>query len=215
MGYRNDLIQRLKSDGLWEHLTDAQRQERLAVREQLGFAPSEIVAIYTGRLTDRKDALLLARAVSGLRQRGKPFRGLFLGDGPQKDRIAREDGCVTHAFVPYPELPPFYRAADLAVWPREITASTLDAAACGLPVVMSHPYEALAPERIAGNGMTFRENSLDDLMRVLTELEDVPLRSRLGQFGAEKMAHDFSWSGLAGLRLAAYEAALGRQESAS
>ena len=146
--------------------TEAERQQVQAVREQLGFAPSEVVAIYTGRLTDRKDALLLARAVSGLRRRGRPFRGLFLGDGPQRERIAQEDGCVTHAFVPNPELPPFYRAADLAVWPREITTSTLDAAACGLPVVMSHPYEVLAPEPIAGNGMTFLEDNLDDLVRV-------------------------------------------------
>lgn len=186
---------------------EAEREERRRVRERLGFGPSEVVLIYTGRLTESKNALLLATAVTELRGRGKPFRGLFLGDGPQRQRIEQTDGCVVHSFVPYAELPPFYRAADVAVWPREITTSTLDAAACGLPVVMSHEYETLAPERVCGIGLTYQGNGLSDLVRVLESLGDEHLRGELGQAGAERMARDFSWIALAGKRSDDYEAA--------
>jgi len=130
---------------------------------------------------------------------------MFMGDGPQKPRLEAEDGCVIHPFVAHSDLPPFYRAADLAVWPIEITISTLDAAACGLPVVMSDAYESRAPERVNGNGMTYRENDLEDMLRVLRALQDKSRRDRLGQAGAQKMLREFSWLHLARGRINDYE----------
>ncbi len=187
---------------------DVHAAERRDLRERLGISPSELVAIYTGRLTEAKNALCLAKAVARQRRAGKPWRALFVGDGPQKDQIESQDGSVLHPFVPYSELPPHYRAADVAVWPAQITTSTLDATASGLPIVMCAETMTVAPERIEGNGMTYTENDEEDLARVLTELSCEDVRERLGRCGVDKVQRDYSWSVIAQQRVERYARAL-------
>ena len=82
----------------------------------------------------------------------------------------------------------------------------LDAAACGLPIVINHTMGAM--ERIAGNGVTYILNDVEDLVRVLQTLRDSACRKKLGKRGAERMADEFSWIHIARQRLQDYEAAL-------
>ena len=82
----------------------------------------------------------------------------------------------------------------------------LDAAACGLPVVVNDTLRAT--ERIAGNGLQYRLNDRADLVRVLTRLLDEQLRQQLGAVGARRMIAEFSWRDLAARRLRDYEASL-------
>jgi len=180
--------------------------DRAAMRQRFGFADGDIVCIYTGRFTDEKNPLLLAKTVARLRQQGHSFRGLFLGNGPQADAIQDCSGCVTHPFEPVTALGAFFRAADMGVWPAQESLSMLDAAACGLPIVVNHTMTA--PERVAGNGLTYLLNDSDDLLRVLLELKDPFRRREMGRIGAQKMARDFSWESVARRRLRDYEAAL-------
>ena len=180
--------------------------DRAALRQRFGFSDAEIVCIYTGRFTDEKNPLLLAKAVAHLREQGHTYRGLFIGDGSQADDIANCSGCVTHPFEPVNALGAFFRAADIGVWPAQESLSMLDAAACGLPIVVNHTMTA--PERIAGNGLTYRLNDTNYLLRALLELKDASQRRKLGRIGAQKMARDFSWESVARRRLHDYETAL-------
>ena len=82
----------------------------------------------------------------------------------------------------------------------------LDAAACGLPVVVNDTLIAI--ERIEGNGITYRLNDVDDLVCVLLGLGDPDTRKKLGEKGAIKMAQNFSWESLARRRLRDFELAL-------
>ena len=82
----------------------------------------------------------------------------------------------------------------------------LDAAACGLPVVVNDTLRAT--ERIEGNGLTYALNDLLSLQRVLTQLLDPAVRKRLGDTGARRMAEHFSWDALVRRRLADYSRAL-------
>ena len=176
---------------------------RLELRQQLGFAESEIVCIYTGRFNEDKNPLLLATAVARLVRNGEPFRGLFIGSGTQAEAIQSCSGCITHPFVPFRELADFYRAADIGVWPTQESMSMLDAAACGLPIVVNHTM--VATERIEGNGVAYQLNDLEDLTKVLLGLQDPVKRRRLGSCGAQKIAHSFSWDSIARQRLRDYE----------
>lgn len=185
---------------------DKNHKGRLALRERLGFSPSEIVCIYTGRFSEDKNPLLLAKAVEHLVDRGNSYRGLFVGNGVQAQAIQSCAGCTTHPFVPVHELGDFYRASDIGVWPTQESLSMLDAAACGLPIVANHTMTV--PERLDGNGAAYKLNDLADLVRILLDLRDPQTRKRLGEFGALKMARDFSWESIAGLRVRDYEAAL-------
>lgn len=185
--------------------TDAHRA-RSEFRRRLGFAPSEIVCIYTGRFSEDKNPLLLGKAIERLFADGEPFRGLFVGNGVQASAIRACVGCVTHPFVPVQELGRLFRASEIGVWPTQESTSMLDAAACGLPIVVND--KMVATERVEGNGVTYKLNDLEDLIRVLRGLRDPQIRGRLGAFGAEKIRCEFSWDAVARQRLRDYEAAL-------
>jgi glycosyltransferase involved in cell wall biosynthesis len=160
-------------------------------RERLGFSEEEIVCIYTGRFTEGKNPLCLANAIEELVAKGEPFRALFMGNGPQLDEIKLKKGCLVHDFVPYHELPKYYALADIGVWPRQESTSMLDAASCGLPIVISQNVQA--KERVEGNGLTYIENDVQDLSNELLKLKDIALRKSLGDFGKQKIENEFSW----------------------
>lgn len=183
-----------------------QHLERLALRRELGFADSDIVCIYSGRFSKDKNPLLLATAVARLRAAGRPYRGLFVGNGAQVDAIESCPGCVTRPFVAVQDLATYFRAADIGVWPTQESMSMLDAAACGLPIIVNHTMAAT--ERIEGNGLPYKLNDVGDLVRALVELSDPGIRKLMGSVGAKKMARDFSWALIAKRRLSDYEAAL-------
>ena len=180
--------------------------ERVAMRARWGFRESEIVCIYTGRFSAEKNPLLLARAIAELRQQGKSYAGLFVGNGEQTSEIQRCEGCVAHPFVKVEELGALYRSADIGVWPAQESLSMLDAAACGLPVIANDTMTA--KERFEGNGLTYRLDDQEDLERALFGLRDAETRRVMGECGARKMAEEFSWDFIARRRIRDYEAAL-------
>ena len=187
--------------------------DRNSRRAALGIEDDEIVCIYTGRFTSDKNPLLLAQAVANLRRKGRRFRSLFLGDGVQGEAMRQVDGAIVHPFVPYKELPGWYRMADIGVWPTQESTSMLDAAASGLPIVVNSTLRAT--ERIEGNGLTYELNNCADLERVLMTLEDCDARRRLGGKGAERMARLFSWDANARMRLEHYHAARSGKRTAA
>jgi glycosyltransferase involved in cell wall biosynthesis len=179
---------------------------RQSIRLAHGANVEDTVFVYTGRFTDQKNPLCLAQATARLRHEGFSVRAWFYGSGPQADAIAREDGCVVRPFVPVHELPDVYSAADIGVWPTQESMSMLDAAACGLPIVISDRVQAV--ERFDGNGLRYREADVGDLALVLRELFDESARRRLGAAGAAKVSARFSWGAIAAGRLASYGAAV-------
>jgi glycosyltransferase involved in cell wall biosynthesis len=184
------------------------QQTRLEIRHRLGFSPSDIVCIYTGRLSDDKGATCLAQAIGSLIMHGKDFRGLFVGNGPEKavTKIKSYPGCVVHTFVPLNELPPYYWAADIGVWPKQESTSQLDAVACGLPIILSNRVAVF--ERVEGNGFTYEEGDSQDLCAKLLQLSDPATRLRMGEYGAAKIRSNFSWDQLARQRVIDFEKAL-------
>ena len=186
-------------------------EDRESLRGELGFARDEIVCVYSGRFSDDKNPLALAKAVSKLVAGGQRFRALFLGDGVQADALRNCSGSVVRPFVPFSELGALYRATDIGVWPTQESTSMLDAAACGLPVIVNDTLAAV--ERIEGNGITYRLNDVDDLCHALMGLRDTTTRRKLGDAGALKMARDFSWRSIAERRLRDYEVALSPRQA--
>ena len=187
--------------------TEQTQTVRTELRTRLGFSASDIVCVYTGRFSRDKNPLCLAHAIAELCSKGKPFRGLFVGDGAQCKEIEQCAGCVVHRFVPTVELPPFYWASEIGVWPAQESTSQLDAAACGLPIVIS--ASTLVVERVTGNGLTYKEGDASDLANVLASLQEADLRNRMGSAGVTKMEERFSWRRIAESRIKDYEKAIG------
>ena len=185
-------------------------EEREKLRHELGFGPADVVCAYTGRFSRDKGPTLLADAVKLLVQQGRPVRGLFIGGGQKEDleAIQTSPGCIIHEFVPVHELPKFYRAADIGVWPKQESTSQLDAAACGLPLILSDRIQV--KERVEGNGLLYSEGDAGDLAKQIWKLSKPAFRQEMGQRGVEKICKNFSWQRIAGERLQDYEAALTR-----
>jgi len=122
------------------------------------------------------------------------------------EAIAACDGCTLLPFRPHREFPPYYRAAEIGIWPTQESMSMLDAAACALPIIVNDTL--IARERIEGNGITYRLNDADDLAEKIRWLSDPDRRRELGSTGARRMVELFSWGAIARQRLADYEAAV-------
>lgn len=180
---------------------------RKQLREQLGFSDSDLVCVYTGRFAPGKGPELLAEAVAKLVDQGVPVRGLFVGGGTaeQQNGIRAHNGSVVHPFVPFQDLPPFYWASDIGIWPRQESTSQLDAAACGLPIIISNRTQT--PERINGNGLAYKEGDAEDLARQILALRDPQVRGEMGRCGARRMKEEFSWLRIADQRRRDYEKA--------
>jgi glycosyltransferase involved in cell wall biosynthesis len=187
---------------------DRDGQEREALRAKLNVREGDHVAIYTGRLTDGKNPMLLARAVAALRKSGRPWVGLFVGDGPQKDLISSTDGCHVVGFARHDQLSQYYRAADVAVWPEQESMSMLDVLSSGLPLVVSSSMGDL--DRVTGNGLTFTRGSVEDLTAVLSRLTNSDERRRLGLAARAKAEKQYSWDSNARRREADYVVSIER-----
>jgi glycosyltransferase involved in cell wall biosynthesis len=184
-----------------ENLLDRER-----VRSELGISSDAILCIYTGKLTKKKNASILARAVHALRNRGYEYSAVFIGAGSQAPEIAGVPGCKVLAPMHFHDLAQYYRAADVGVWPTDESISTLDAAACALPLIISDSI--VYRDHVAGNGLVFKSGDLSDLLRCLLELRDSTFRRELGRRGAQKMLCEWSWDTRAKSRLDAYRSAL-------
>lgn len=186
--------------------SDEEREEARALRRSLGVADDEIMCVYTGRFSRDKNPLLLAQAVSELRAAGEPYRGVFFGEGVQREEIEQCEGTIVRPFVHYTELGKLYRAADIGAWPTQESTSMIDCAASGTPIVVNDTIAAV--ERVEGNGLTYRLGDREDLKRALLELRTAEARAALGQAGAAKMESQFSWRALVQRRIDDYRAAL-------
>jgi len=139
---------------------------------------------------------------------GKAFRGLFVGSGTAKDvaAISHTPGCVVQPFVPTIDLPPYYWAADVGVWPKQESTSQLDAAACGLPLILSNQIKVL--ERVDESGLLFEEDNPYDLAQQIIRLSSPETRKRMGENGSQKVRSQISWVKIAQQRLQSFELAL-------
>lgn len=187
----------------------ATMEQRIKLRRELGFSKSDIVCIYTGRFSEDKNPLLLAKAVSEIRNQCLPYRAIFIGDGIQRTKIESFEGNVIIPFVDFHDLPKYYRASDIGVWPTQESTSMLDAASCGIPVVVSDRMGEL--DRIRGNGEVYSEGEVRDLVRVLRSFHSEDIRREYGEKSRQRMVEKYSWVRIAKDRLMDYRQALERR----
>lgn len=194
LGYDPDVMYPVRSQ------TDL--AERTHLRSELGFTERDIGCIYTGRLVLNKRPSLLAPAVERLPSQGKPYSALFIGTGPEAQRLANTSHCRVLNWQPYSRLGAYYRAADIAVWPFLESISMLDSAACGLPLVL--PHRMANRESAHGNSVTIDPHSVESLATALLRLKCPETRKTLGLRRARNMSSAYTWDHVARDRLNYY-----------
>lgn len=185
-----------------------EQNSRDELRKELGLSKEDIVCIYTGRFAKDKDPHTLALAIEFLSETNSNIKGLFVGNGTPEDIdfIKTKKNCVVKNFVKVSELNKYYWLADIGVWPRQESTSQLDAAACGLPLILSNQIHV--KERVEGNGYLYEEGDFKDLAKKIMSLFDKNIRTSFGLIGNNKVMEKYSWKAIAQERIDDYKKAI-------
>ncbi|AEI50299.1 glycosyltransferase family 4 protein [Runella slithyformis] len=188
----------LGSDPELFYPNEALRQQ---TRKKLGVS-HEVLVLYTGKISEYKQCHLIIDALNELPFTTEKVAVFFAGGITDKYRSTFED-ALTRSKHParwvgslqVNDLTAYYNAADIAVWPADTTISTLDASACGCPIIC---VDYLSERYKNNNGIGIKENNLDALKEALYRLIISPdLRAKMRINAVELIEKEYSWAVIA------------------
>lgn len=167
----------------------------------------EIVVGCVSRFIPRKGHAEVLHAVAELRSRGHRVRAKLVGRG-RLERQLREVAATLdtpvdfHVDIPWAELPGRYQEMDIFAMPcrnrwlgleqEGLGIVFLEAAACGLPVVVG--ASGGAPETVLPGRTGFVVHDRDGLIEALELLLSNPARAQqMGERGRQFMEESFTW----------------------
>ncbi|WP_132421424.1 glycosyltransferase family 4 protein [Pseudonocardia endophytica] len=185
-------------------------QARKEIRERYGLGDAAVVGCVS-RLVPRKGQDTLIEVLPALRERVPGARLLLVGGGPYRERLQRlaqrhgvGDHVVITGGVPPDELAAHHAAADVFALPCRTRGGGLDveglgivaleAAACGLPVVVGD--SGGAPETVDEGRTGFVVGGRDPVAltdRLAGLLSDPDRAARMGEAGRDRIVRN--WSG--------------------
>jgi phosphatidylinositol alpha-1,6-mannosyltransferase len=179
-------------------------------RAELGWADRPVV-VCVSRLMPRKGQDMLVRALPEIRRRAGDVGLLLVGGGPSRSRIealAKEHGVTDDVHVtgsvPFAELPAYYRAGDVFAMPCRERLNGLDveglgmvfleAAACGLPVVVGR--SGGSPDAVVDGetGLLVEGRTVEGVAAaVSTLLTDRECAAKMAASGRAWVSESWSW----------------------
>jgi glycosyltransferase involved in cell wall biosynthesis len=194
--------QRMNYDiDLWSRGVDRDlfnpQQRDLAWRRGLGIADDEFVIGFLGRLVMEKGLDVFSDTIDELRRRGIAHKVLIVGEGPAQGWFeARLPGAIFAGFQGGADLARAVAGMDTLFNPSVTEAFgnvTLEAMACGLPVVAA---AATGSQNLVEDGVSGRliqPGAIHSFAGALRSYaSDAALRARHGDAG-EARSLDFSW----------------------
>ncbi len=176
------------------------------VRARWGIAPDAPVVVCTARMVPRKGQDVLVAAWPEVRRRVPGAHLLLVGDGPHRARLERSAGesVVFTGSVPWSQMPAYTDAGDVfampcrtrlgGLEPEAFGIVSLEAAACGLPVVIGD--SGGAPETVLDGETGFVVPPRDVAAvaeRLAPLLTDRELARSMGSRGRDRVAQDWTW----------------------
>jgi len=197
--------------------TDAQRMEQFRRRRSL---PERII-LFVGTLEPRKNLPTLIAAYGRLVARHHIPHTLVVAGGKgwyyehieeAVQRLGLTERVIFPGYVPDEELPMWYSAADLFVYPSLYEGfgfPPLEAMACGTPVVVADTSSL--PEVVGRAGLLFPPDDVEALAEIMYHmLEDEGLRARCRAEGLDR-AQSFTWRHVAERTTQIYHSVLGSE----
>jgi glycosyltransferase involved in cell wall biosynthesis len=182
---------------------------RATRRQELGLAAEDLAAVFVGGDWERKGLSTIIRALPAAQAWHLLVVGV--GDRAEHERVAAKAGVADRVHFLGREMLPeqTYNAADAFVFPTAYETFSLvthEAAACGLPLLVSKVYgvEDLLEAGVSG---WFVTRDPDDIAARLTALVDPGLRVAMGQ-AAARAAASYDWRLAVTAHLALYDAQL-------
>ncbi len=194
--------QRMNYDvGIWSRGVDKDvfnpSKRDLAWRQSFGIADDEPVIGFLGRLVMEKGLDVFSDAIDELKRRRIKHRVLIIGEGPAKQWFQeRVDDAIFAGFQQGHDLGRAVASMDMLFNPS-VTETfgnvTLEAMACGLPVVAAKATGSQSLVRDKESGRLVTPGAIRDFADVLQlYCQDETIRKTHGTAG-EKRADEFSW----------------------
>ena len=172
-------------------------KKREAIRKKYNIKPGNFVIIYTGKVIKKKGVHLIFEALNRINKKNNIIC-MIVGNGDKeysdsieiladkyKIKLIKIDG------VSNKELPAFYSASDLAVWPVEATIGTIEAMACSLPIIcnkdLNERYEN-------GNGFGVNPGNIEELAEKINFFIQNPSKTeKMGESSKKVVLDNLSW----------------------
>ena len=187
-------------------------------RNKLGIGGNEKLIVTAGKLDEQKDIEYLIKAINHVIERKPLIKLLIIGNGTQEymsnlkslvNRLKLTDKVVFMDFVPNKELPKYYNAGDIGVWPGTNSITAIEAAATGLPLVL--PDHDLAYKILFNNqaAVGFKRRNVKSLANAILDLLDnSELSNQIVNNSSRLFTETLSWKGIAQKSIDTYKSAL-------
>jgi glycosyltransferase involved in cell wall biosynthesis len=182
----------------WQPLAGGPRASEL--RRLLGFADGDFVVGLSAVLRPEKNPAQLVEAICRLWQQGVPAKALFIGDGPEREKVLQtsrrlgvEERVVISGFQD--DVRPFVSLCDamaLTSFTEAFSLAAIEAMALGRPVVHAEVGGAAEMIQSGHDGWLFPVGDTDTLVERLAALADPVARARMGENARATVTQRFS-----------------------
>jgi len=178
-------------------------------RRARGIGEDDVVVAFVSRLVAEKGLGVVADVSRRLGSAGVAHRMLIVGDGPERESLARAiPGAIFEGHLRGEALATAYASSDVFLFPSETETFgnvTLEAMSSGLPCVVADATgsNALVKHGVTGFLAPPRDSSVFH-EHVTSLIRGPALRARLGE-AARKSAEDYEWGRVLGQIASYYE----------
>ncbi|HKT13995.1 MAG TPA: glycosyltransferase family 1 protein [Allosphingosinicella sp.] len=191
----------------------------MAWRRSIGLADDDMAIAFLGRIVMEKGLDVFADAVHAFEPSGVKHRVVIIGDGPARPWFEEQlPQAIFTGQLTGSDLARAFASADVFLNPS-VTETfgnvTLEAMACGLPVIAAESTGATNLVRNGVTGLLVDGTDVDEFAEALTTYgRDSELRRRHGQAGLE-VAKTMDWDTINSAVIRAYKHAIVKRERLS
>jgi glycosyltransferase involved in cell wall biosynthesis len=176
--------------------------KRVKIRKLLQIKRNQILLICTGKITENKDVDILIKAVESIPDHN--IKLLIVGNGDKdyminlKSRINSKGDIFFKDMVINDDLPSYYSAADIGIWPGDTTITIPEAISTGLPAILPSWMGNKYLDK-SGGVLKFPRGNAKDLSEKIRKLAyNNSLRKKMGTNSRKFAKKNLSWRIIAG-----------------
>jgi len=186
-----------------DHSVYYEKRDKKILREH-NISNEDKLILYVGSETPRMNVPVLIKAFSKLKKRLPNIKLVKIGESQSygaRENILKlikdfnlQDDVIFEGYIPEGELPLWYNASDVLVYPCEYAGfglPPLEAMACGTPVVTSNTTSL--PEVVGDAGIMIDPNDIESMSEMIYQvLTDSEFKNELVKKGIER-SKLFNW----------------------
>jgi glycosyltransferase involved in cell wall biosynthesis len=196
------IIDRVNSQKFRPHLSEAEKQATIQLKNELGIPLDRKVIVYLGLLAPYQGTNALLEAAKQLKEQGHNYHFVVMGypgvDSYRElaDYLGVTDRVVFPGRIPYEDAPRYLALGDVAVAPKMSTSESVgkiaNYMAMGLPTVC---FDTPTSREFLGDyGIYAKLGDVESLAQnLIAILENAPRRHFLAQKLRERAVKHFSW----------------------